>query len=159
MNKYMTASVLGCCVSPVFADAPVVLTPLIDSRLRWEDVTQGGKPDVADAVTARVRMGLEAKFPDKLSILAEATGTLALDNNYYNATPKSGGSAALFPAIVDPQTIGLNRLQLQYQGIAGTVVTVGRQRINFDDERFVGSAGWRDNEQTFDAVRIESMPI
>ncbi|MBU6208128.1 MAG: alginate export family protein, partial [Alphaproteobacteria bacterium] len=82
-----------------------------------------------------------------------------LDNNYYNATPKSGGSAALFPAIVDPQTIGLNRLQLQYQGIAGTVVTVGRQRINFDDERFVGSAGWRDNEQTFDAVRIESMPI
>jgi len=32
---------------------------------------------------------------------------------------------------------------------------VGRQRINLDDQRFVGSVGWRDNEQTFDAARIE----
>src|SRR3546814_7960700 len=44
-------------------------------------------------------------------------------------------------------------------GIAGTVLTVGRQRINLDDQRFVGSVGWRDNEQTFDVVRIENSSI
>jgi hypothetical protein len=32
-------------------------------------------------------------------------------------------------------------------------LTLGRQRINLDDQRFVGSVGWRQNEQTFDAVR------
>src|SRR3546814_7541468 len=44
-------------------------------------------------------------------------------------------------------------------GIAGTVLTVGRQRISLDDQRFVGSVGWRDNEQTFDVVRIENSSI
>src|SRR3546814_3346604 len=58
-----------------------------------------------------------------------------------------------------PENIELNRIQLQYMGIAGTVLTVGRQRINLDDQRFVGSVGWRDNEQTFDAVRIENSSI
>src|SRR3546814_18226061 len=37
-----------------------------------------------------------------------------------------------------------------------SIVTVGRQRINLDDQRFVGSVGWRQNEQTFDAARLES---
>src|SRR3546814_14452520 len=58
-----------------------------------------------------------------------------------------------------PENIELNRIQLQYMGIAGTVLTVGRQRINHDDQRFVGSVGWRDNEQTFDVVRIENSSI
>ena len=35
-----------------------------------------------------------------------------------------------------------------------TLVTFGRQRINLDDQRFVGAVGWRQNEQTFDAVRL-----
>ncbi|HZV08188.1 MAG TPA: alginate export family protein, partial [Novosphingobium sp.] len=32
-------------------------------------------------------------------------------------------------------------------------LTLGRQRINLDDQRWVGASGWRQNEQTFDAVR------
>jgi hypothetical protein len=35
----------------------------------------------------------------------------------------------------------------------GTGVTLGRQRITLDNQRFVGNVGWRQNEQTFDAVR------
>ena len=35
-------------------------------------------------------------------------------------------------------------------------ITLGRQRINLDDQRWVGSVGWRQNEQTFDAVRVEA---
>lgn len=63
-----------------------------------------------------------------------------------------------YPLVADPENFELNRFQLQYRGIAGTTVTAGRQRINLDDQRFVGSVGWRDNEQTFDALRIESQP-
>src|SRR3546814_17471338 len=65
----------------------------------------------------------------------------------------------MFPIVADPENIELNRIQLQYMGIAGTVLTVGRQRINLDDQRFVGSVGWRDNEQTFDVVRLENSSI
>jgi len=57
--------------------------------------------------------------------------------------------------VADPQNIELNRLQVQYKSKPLTL-TVGRQRINLDDQRFVGSVGWRQNEQTFDAVRGEA---
>ena len=30
----------------------------------------------------------------------------------------------------------------------------GRQRITLDDHRFIGNVGWRQNEQTFDSVRV-----
>ncbi len=61
-----------------------------------------------------------------------------------------------YPIVADPENVELNRLQIQYRGLAKTVVTIGRQRINIDDQRFVGSSGWRQNEQTFDAMRLES---
>ncbi len=36
-----------------------------------------------------------------------------------------------------------------------TTLTFGRQRIVHDDQRFVGNVGWRQNEQTFDALRAQ----
>jgi hypothetical protein len=34
-----------------------------------------------------------------------------------------------------------------------TTLTFGRQRVVHDDQRFVGNVGWRQNEQTLDALR------
>ena len=55
------------------------------------------------------------------------------------------------------ENIALTRAQLRYAA-PGCVVTAGRQRIGFDDERFVGVAPIRQNAQTFDAVRAELTP-
>lgn len=141
---------------PVTVSDGITLDPIIDARLRLEHVDQ---PTVeADSVTLRVRFGGELKHAaSKLSLLAEAEGTVALDSSY-NALPFAVGSYQRRPGyatVVDPENIELNRLQLQYKGKAVTV-TVGRQRINLDDQRFVGSVGWRQNEQTFDAARVEA---
>ena len=35
----------------------------------------------------------------------------------------------------------------------------GRQRIKLDDDRFIGNVGWRQNEQTFDALTFKTMAI
>ena len=35
-------------------------------------------------------------------------------------------------------------------------MTAGRQRILVEDQRFVGNVGWRQDEQTFDAVRADA---
>lgn len=139
--------------SPALAE-PLKLTPLIDARLRYEGVDQQGKSEQADALTFRMRSGLEAKS-GPWSFLAEAEATLAI-NGDYNSTVN--GRAA-FPVVADPQTIELNRVQLQYRGLPHTVVTLGRQRINLDDQRFVGTVLWRQNEQTYDAVRLESAAL
>ena len=48
----------------------------------------------------------------------------------------------------------MNRLQLTNTSLAGTTLTLGRQRITLDDQRFISNVSWRQNEQTFDAVRV-----
>jgi Alginate export len=149
MREIILVTMLVGSTSPALADA-VKIKPIIDARLRYESVDQKPFAQDASAVTARVRAGFEAKTGD-FTLLAEAEGILAIDEGYNSGI---NGKAA-FPIVADPQTIGLNRLQLQYRGLPKTVVTVGRQRINLDDQRFVGNVGWRQNEQTFDAARVE----
>jgi hypothetical protein len=129
--------------------------PIVDFRIRYENVDQPRLD--ADAVTARLRAGFEIAHPDSgLSLLAEGEGTLGIDNDY-NAFPFAVASRQRRPryaVIPDPENVELNRLQVQWKTKASTL-TVGRQRINLDDQRWVGSVGWRQNEQTFDAARGE----
>jgi hypothetical protein len=129
------------------------ITPLADVRLRHEHVEEGGLPRDSDAVTARVRTGLQVDT-GRWSALAEAQGNLAIVGNYYDGLH---GGASQRPLISDPQNIALYRAQLQYRSPLLTV-TGGRQRLALEDERFVGAASIRNNGQTFDAVRAEVTP-
>jgi hypothetical protein len=60
--------------------------------------------------------------------------------------------------VPDPESYEVNRFQLTTTAGA-TTVTLGRQRIALDDQRFVGPVGWRQNEQTFDALRIVNKSV
>ncbi len=142
---------------PVPVADGLTFDPIIDARIRYEAVDQ---PTVdADAVTARLRAGFEVKHaPSHLSFLVEAEGTLGIDKDYNAfpfALPGSPQRRPGFAVVADGESIDLNRLQVQYKTRA-FALTLGRQRINLDDQRFVGSVGWRQNEQTFDAVRAEA---
>ena len=53
----------------------------------------------------------------------------------------------------------MNRVQLTNTSLADTTITLGRQRINLDDQRFVGNVGWRQNEQTYDGVRFVNKTV
>jgi hypothetical protein len=128
--------------------------PILDGRLRYETVDQG--PLEADALSLRLRAGAEARLGG-FSFLAEVEGTGVLVNDY-NAFPFAivdSQRRPQFAVVSDPRNVELNRLQLQYKSRELTV-TAGRQRINLDDQRWVGSVGWRQNEQTFDGIRGEA---
>jgi hypothetical protein len=139
--------------TPALAE-PFKIKPLLDTRLRFELVDQDGLGEDANAVTLRARIGVEASKP-KWSFLFEAEGTYPILEHYNSGV----NGKTLYPTVADPANFEINRVQLQYRGIPKTVVTIGRQRINLDDQRFVGSVGWRQNEQTFDAARIENTTI
>ena len=64
-----------------------------------------------------------------------------------------------YPVVADPEAYYVNRLALMNTSIPGTTLTLGRQRITLDDQRFVGNVGWRQNEQTFDALRIVNKSV
>jgi hypothetical protein len=84
-------------------------------------------------------------------LLVEGEATVPLAEHYDSGL----NGKSQYPIVADPGNGELNRLQLQYRGINNAIVTLGRQRITIDDQRFVGNSGWRQNEQTFDAVRFE----
>jgi len=131
----------------------VRIKPIIEARLRYEDVDQGSLD--AEALTLRVRAGAQADIGE-FSLVAEAEATVAAIDDY-NAFPfaiASDQRRPQFATVPDAENLELNRLQLQYAP-GNDKFTLGRQRINLDDQRWVGSVGWRQNEQTFDAIRGE----
>jgi hypothetical protein len=131
----------------------VKIKPIVDARLRYEGVEQQGIARDADALTLRGRVGAEAT-EGAFSVLIEGEGTLALSESYFSGVNRK----TTYPIVADPENVEINRIQLQYKG-KGFTFTGGRQRINLDDQRFVGAVGWRQNEQTFDAARIEWSPV
>jgi hypothetical protein len=127
----------------------VTLDPILAARLRYEGVDQANFPDQADALTLRVRAGAEIKGSG-FFFLGEAEGTLGFADDYNDTLP--GNGVEPFPTVADPENFEINRLQVGYLK-NGTGFTLGRQRIILDNARFVGNVGWRQNEQTYDAVR------
>jgi len=130
----------------------VTLKPLGEARLRYEQVDQDGLAADADALTLRLRAGVEAKA-GRWSALVEGQGTLAVADDYFDGLH----GAATRPLVADPENIALARAQLRYASPT-FAVTAGRQRIALDDERFVGAVPFRQNGQSFDALRAEITP-
>jgi hypothetical protein len=129
--------------------------PVLDTRLRLEDVEQDGFAQGAEATTLRVRLGFESGQLLKTALLAEGEFVRPLEEDYNSTT--NGNTA--YPVVADPRSSEVNRLQLTNTALPGTTLTLGRQRIVLDDHRFVGNVGWRQNEQTFDAIRIVNKSV
>ncbi len=127
---------------------------IIDARLRYEFVDQAGFSNNADAVTLRTRLGYETPAYRGWKALIEGENIVALVDDYNSST---NGKTA-YPLVTDPETTELNRLQVSWTGKSGDF-TLGRQRIILNNARFVGNVGFRQNEQTFDAVRASWKPM
>ena len=125
--------------------------PILDARMRAEFVDQTPLAEDADALTLRLRAGFESGKVWNTTLLAEGDFLTPLDSDYRPDPARPTHTA--FPVVADPESYEVNRLQLTNTTLPGTTLTLGRQRILLDDQRFIGNVGWRQNEQTFDAVR------
>ena len=130
------------------ANTSIDADPILDMRLRAEQVNQDGLDDTT-ALTLRARFGVQSSFGDGWSALIEGEGVVALSHDYSDTIDNIPGKAI----VADPETLELNRLQIGWKGDAGSA-TIGRQRIILDNARFIGNVGFRQNEQTFDAIRL-----
>lgn len=160
----LTAAV-GMMTSAVQAASPIVgafgeAKPLLDFRLRYENVDQLASPALTDAtaVTLRGRVGFETGKAWNTALLAEVEAVWPLQSDY-RSDPSIPTVKATYAVVADPEAQEINRLQLTNTSLTDTTLTLGRQRINLDDQRFVGNVGWRQNEQTFDALRVVNKHI
>jgi hypothetical protein len=134
------------------AAAPVDAQIFGDIRFRYEHATDGGRPLDASAATLRLRAGLEVSRGDWLTGLAEFEGAEAFVSAYDDLVGPPENRAV----IADPAFFELNRLYVRMSPIERASITVGRQYLSFDDERFLGRVAFRQNDQTMDAVRLEA---
>jgi len=144
-----TAPVYG---AETFADALREGDAIIDLRARYESVEQGGFAEEADALTNRLRAGFQTAPLKGTAFLAEGVIVDDLVEDYNSTT----NGQTEYPVVADPADFAaINRLALINKSLDRTTLTFGRQRIIHDDQRFVGNVGWRQNEQTFDALRAQ----
>lgn len=128
---------------------------VLDARLRYSFADFGSLSKDANGVTYRLRGGFETGSVHKTKLLMDFEHVRALNDDFNSTT--NGNTE--FPVVADPDATELNRLQLVNTSVPDTSITAGRQRIIYDDARFVGNVGWRQNEQTFDALRIVNTSV
>ena len=160
MNHFIPrACALLCAVSSsaVFADEAKPIKWLLDTRLRVENVDQAGIPEDAHATTLRLRAGFETAQKWNTTLLLEGEGVLPIQTNY-RPDPLVADKTQ-YPVVADPESYEINRFQLVNTSLPGTTITLGRQRLQLDDQRFIGSSPWRQNEQTFDALRVVNKSV
>jgi hypothetical protein len=145
--------------SPEIASAKEApwITPLLDVRLRYEFADVDGL-DPSHALTIRERVGLKTKAWNGFSALVEGEFTQAIIDDYYGGAPGVDPNDVRNSFINDPENAELNQAYLQYTGF-DTTVKVGRQRIIYDNAAFIGNVGWRQNEQTYDAISIQNTSV
>jgi hypothetical protein len=120
----------------------------MDYRLRYESVDDDAFAVNATAITLRSRNGFRTAALSGFSGYVEAESVYALREDYNSTANGRTG----FPTIADPDGSEFNQAYLAYGFNTPTQVIVGRQRIAYDNQRFFGNIGFRQNEQTFDAA-------
>ena len=138
-----------------FTDALAKGTVSLNARVRYESVNQDALKD-ADSLTARLRLGYTTQLYRGFQAMIEGEATSQLAGRSYDGTGTNTAPATA--TIADPEHYGVNQAWLAYT-YEDTKATVGRQRIVLDNARFVGDVDWRQNQQTFDAVRLQNKSL
>jgi hypothetical protein len=128
------------------------VTPSFELRLRHEQVDDAAFAREAEATTLRARLGFRFALAEQFSALVEAEHTGSLLGQRFNST---ANGATAYPVVADPDNTELNQAWLRWAPREGSSATLGRQRLIFDNARFIGNVGWRQNEQTFDALDLQ----
>ncbi|MBD9367129.1 alginate export family protein [Xanthomonas sp. XNM01] len=152
--RFSTLALLVAAASPSAALAADPAGASLDLRYRYEHVDQAGIAHQADAHTLRARVGYLSPSWHGWSARAEADAVLALDERHHNDT-RNGRRA--YPVVADPGGAEINQALLRHDGRYGST-TFGRQRMVLGNQRFVGGSAWRQNEQTYDGVRLQWTP-
>ncbi len=128
----------------------------LNLRGRIEIADQDGL-ETSQAYTLRTRLGFTTGEYNGFLAHIEVLDVRAADESLYNAAGLNDEPDKT--VIADPEDTRLNQFyaHLNFEDIDGSV-RVGRQRIKLDDDRFIGNVGWRQIEQTFDAVRVNVAP-
>jgi hypothetical protein len=131
------------------------------ARARYEAVDDGNSAtDDADAFTLRTTLGYKTGAFHGFSGFVEFEDVSHLGSDQFNAAGTN--SEPGYAIVADPEGTEVNQAYLAYNNF-DTTFKFGRQIVTYRGapfHRFIGTVGWRQNWQTFDAFSIvnKSLP-
>jgi hypothetical protein len=128
----------------------------LQMRYRYEWVEQEGNPYSASASTMRTQLGYATGDYYGFGAFLQFEDVRVIGDEHYNSTVNG---LMRYPTVVDPESTEVNQAYLSYKGVPGTLFRYGRQVIVYDNHRFIGDVGWRQNQQTFDAFSVANTSL
>ena len=155
-NKLLTLAICGLVssanASETFFDSISEGGAKLSFRYRIESVDQDGFDKDATASTLRTRLNFTTQDYNGFNFFIEADNVTEVFSGDYNAGAGNSPLSTNYPVVADPDGTEINQAWFNYKFNQDNSVKVGRQRILLDNQRFVGGVGWRQNEQTYDAL-------
>ena len=144
-------------VSDAVVDAITSGKSFGDFRFRYENVAQDNVLKDASALTLRSRLGYTTGAYSNFSATVEFEDVRVVAGRASFSVPPTGFKTGRFSVIADPEVTELDQGFVQYKNDLVTA-RLGRQVVSYDGHRFVGHVGWRQDRQTFDAMRVDLSP-
>lgn len=143
--------------SDAFYDALTGGKVSFSARVRYESVEQDNALKDADALTVRTTLGYKTGAFHGFTGFVEVEDVSDITDNYNNAAGENGD----YSVIADANNTEVNQAYLQYN-FGDNEIKFGRQEIFYRQtpfHRFVGNVLWRQNHQSYDAVRFTSKAL
>ncbi len=131
-------------------------TTEVHLRYRYEMVDQDNLAHNAHASTLRSRLTYKTGVFQNFTTQLEIDNVTGLGADNHNSV--SNGMTD-HPVVADPEGTEINQAWISYGGIDDTSAKYGRQRINLDNQRFIGGVAWRQNEQTYDGFSLVNTAV
>ncbi|MEE9347934.1 MAG: alginate export family protein [Robiginitomaculum sp.] len=163
MRAFLIATTTILAVSaPAFADEAASFTDALTNgkasvnfRYRIETVDQANMSNDALASTLRTKLKYETGLFKGFSGVLEFDAVGLIGNDEYNSTINGVTNR---PVVADPAMAAVNQAYIAYTGIENTTALIGRKALNMDNQRFIGTVGWRQNDQSYDMAAVITKP-
>jgi len=127
-------------------------------RPRYENVdVDPSTKKQANAYTVRATIGMESTLfgIDGLSFKVDGTTVQEIGGNNFNST---ANGLTGYEVVKDPEQSRFSQLYLQYK-MGNTTLKVGKEAVNLDNQRFIGSVDWRQMMQSLKAGIVTNTSI
>ena len=127
-------------------------------RPRYEiaDVKDNSK-EKGQAFTARTHLVISSGLLG-VDGLSATVGIQTVNNFGYTNYNSTNNGNTKYDVIVDPQFAMLSEASVDYS-LGKTALHAGRSQVNLDNQRFIGTVGWRQNERSYDTLYVANNDV
>ena len=129
----------------------------IRPRYEYVDVSDNGL-DKANAFTNRLLLGVSADLFQVPGLSVYLEGVNVAGTGDYWDLSANNSDRGLYEVVADPDQSRVTQAYVDYK-FGDTLIRAGRQGVNLDNQRFVGTVNWRQMPQTYDAVAVVNNSI